>query len=81
MDSVHSARLARIKRPVERPRRVCTPILLDALDALEERTLFSVAPIKNINPVNLGPAEITGVAGEDSTYCRRTQGVAWGYSV
>jgi ELWxxDGT repeat protein len=34
------------------------------LEALEERTLLSLTPIKDINPVSLFPAEITG-AGRD----------------
>ena len=59
MDSARSARRTHRTR-TSRPRRTCPPM---RLEALEERTLLSLTLIKDINPVPLFPAEITGAGG------------------
>ena len=59
MDTFQFARRVRRARH-SRPRRTCSPTVLEAL---EERTLLSLTLIKDLNPMPLFPADITG-AGE-----------------
>ena len=62
MDLVHIARRIRHTH-TSRNRRSFSPM---RLEALEDRTLLSLTLLKDINPVALFPAEITGRA-ETST--------------
>ena len=59
MDSVHFARRVRRTR-TSRKRWTFSPM---RPEALEERTLLSLTLLKDINPVPLFPAEITGAGG------------------